>query len=322
MRTFIRWSGASLVSAGLLACGGGGGTAPPAGPTANITSTDYAASGDSASNATLSGLASLAVLDAGATAGVQSSNSRAEAFNASVQRLSMQKLVARAKSPTAQRAQALAVSTSSTPCDSGSLLFTFNEASFDTGTPGDTIHISSQNCVMVGEPVAGSLLATLTSFTSSATSESGGLTFVFSNFGVPGLSLNGNANVTFAFEPSTTTVTLVNQGLAVTVDNAAPVQWFHTVSFVANAAGSSISLSGLAGVSGGTVQFDQLTPFTLSMGQPSSGVLQLTGANGARVKIVAGAANFSYEYFAAGNSSSTPDATSAGLAFWRLAQAG
>lgn len=50
-------------------------------------------------------------------------------------------------------------------------------------------------------------------------------------------------------------------------------------------------------------------------GDPVSGVLQITGVNGGRVRIVAGSTRFNYEFYAPANSGSTPDATAAGLAY-------
>lgn len=308
----------------LVACGGGGGdggggssSAPqqPAGPnaaTANITSADFVGQSDGAARSAKSSFNSLSFIGGGSVQ-VNASTGRAEAFQTTTQRLAASRLLARSNP---DRAYTLAVRTETQPCDSGSLLLTINEASAAVNTVGDSVVVTSQNCVIGGQPVSGSLRLVLNAYSENASSASGAIGLTFTGFGVPALTLNGSVAATFSANVSGETLHLAFQGLTATASGTT-LQWFHAVddTYSASSGAETVSFSGFVGVNGGTVRFDQVTPFVLVGGDPVSGTLQITGANGGRVRIVAGSTRFSYEFYAAGNSGSTPDATAPGLAY-------
>lgn len=323
MYGFLKISAVSVLSATLLACGGGGGdsgSAAAAGPsaaTADINSTGYAGTADGAARSTLAGFSSLALFTGSGGVVTAAASTRALAFDATVQRLAMGKLIERSQTQAADRVKALALTTTTQACDSGSLLFSINEANATAPTPGDSITVTSQNCVVAAQTVSGSVKLTLSTYSATATTSSGTADVVFTGFGIPALSLTGNVGAQFAEDASNLTVKLGYQGLTVAAANAAPVQWFHTVDYSLDLATGSatVAFSGLVGVADGYVRLDQFAPFTLSSGQPSGGTLQLTGANGARVRIIAGTTRFTYAFYAAGNSGTTADATAQGLVY-------
>lgn len=306
----------------LMGCGGGGGdgggtggSQQPAAPnaaTANITAADFAGQSDSAARGAKSSLGSLSLFTGNGSV-VGAAASRAEAFQTTTQRMAASRLFAR-RDP--NRADTLAVSTQTEPCDSGSLLFTVNEASATTSTVGDTVTVTSQNCVVGGQAVGGSLRLVLNAYSATASSTSGAVGVTFTGFGVPALMLNGSVAAQYTESASGGSVTLSFQGLNAT-SAAGTLQWFHTVVYTGNASSGTetVVFSGLIGVNGGSVRFDQIAPFVLVGGDPASGTLQITGANGGRVRIVAGSTRFTYEFYAAGNNGSTPDATAPGLVY-------
>ena len=313
---------AGVLCAVLVACGGGGGDSGPAAPqqpatpsaaTANITSADFASQSDGAARSAKSSFSSLSVI-LGGDVSVNGANDRAQAFQTTTQRLAASVLLAR-RDP--NRAFALAVTTQTQPCDTGNLLFTINEASTTANTVGDSVTVTSQSCVVGGQAVSGSLQLVLTAYSETASAASGGLRLSFNSFGVPALTLNGTVAATFNVNASTEALQLTFQGLTAT-SGGTSLQWFHTVNdtYTASNGTETVSFAGFVGVNGGYVRFDQVTPFVLNAaGDPVSGVLQITGANGGRVRIVAGSTRFNYEFYAPGNSGSTPDATAAGLAY-------
>lgn len=321
----VKRSTAGVLCAVLVACGGGGGDgggagggsqqpATPNAATANIGSADYVATSDAASRSALSSFNSLSLLTGNGSV-VGASATRAQAFQTTTQRLAVARLLARSTAGD-DRAFTLAVRTVTQPCDSGSLLLTIDEASATANTVGDSITVTSQNCVVSGQPVSGSLRLTLTAYAASQTAASGAVTLAFNAFGVPALSLSGSVAGQFAENANGGTVRLSFQGLSASAGGNS-TQWFHTVDYAYSVASGAetVAFSGVVGVNGGYVRFDQVTPVVLVGGDPVSGVLQITGANGARVRISAGSTRFDYAYFAPGNTGSTPDATASGLAY-------
>lgn len=324
----IRATGAGVLCAGLLACGGAGGgdddaggspqPASPSAATADLTASRYAGQADTATQATGASVAAAALFtgDGSIVAAETAGPVRALRFDGKVQRLALHRLLDRQSAQRSGRARALAVTQRQEPCDSGSLLITLDAA--ESGdTVGDTVQVSSQGCVLDGQPVSGSVLATLTAYSESQSGSSGAATVDYSGFGVPELKFDGRVDAQISDDANAFAVTLRYRGLTVSGLLATPLQWFHTAAYrYGYGSGSeSIRFSGYAAVAGGYVELQQLVPFALDEGRPTDGTLQLVGANGARVKVHAGATRFGYEYFAAGNTGSVPDATAPGLAY-------
>lgn len=308
----------------LAACGGGGGGGSsddtPAGPqaaTADISGANYTDSADGAAAATTSGLRNLALFTdgsvvAGAAAG------RATAAAGGAQRLAMGKLLSRNQTQTSGRAQALAVFSDSEPCsDGGSLLFTFNEADPTTTTPGDSVTVTTQNCVEGGVPVVGGFKLTVSDYAETQTQVRVSFRLALDDFGAPELNFNGTVAIKLLESADTFTVQLAHHGVTASGAATAPVRWYHTVAYALDvgSGSESVSFSGFVGVDGGFVRLDQLSPFVLTAGQPGGGELQISGANGGRVIIVAGATRFDYEFYAAGNTGTVPDAMAPGLEY-------
>lgn len=307
-----------LLTALLAACGGGGGgdDGPPAGVTGNLTAGAYAAASDSAADTTLGSMDTLLLFVDSASPAAASA--RATAFGQSrngVQRLTERRAAAAGAAD--RRVGTLAVETVVEPCDTGTLTITISYATENVTTPGDFIRIASNNCVFEGEALSGSYTTTVTRYSESSTALSAGFTLAFNNFGSTTESLNGSAAVSLQATPTSEAVSIQYQGLTATFGSAS-VEWQHTVSFSASSTQApQAAFSGLIFAGNGFVSLLQVSPFTLDIntGYPTGGILQLTGANDGRVRLVAGSTRFTYQFFAPGNSGATPDASVPGRAY-------
>lgn len=308
----------------LAACGGGGGGGgssddTPEGPqaaTADISGVNYTRSADGAAAATTSGLGNLALFTGGGVVAGAATGRAAAAGGAP--RLAMGKLLSRNEAQASGRAHALAVFSDSEPCsDGGSLLFTLNEADPDTTTPGDSVTVTAQNCVEGGVPIVGGFKLTVSDYAETQTQVTVSFLLALDDFGVPELNFNGKVAVKLRDSTDSFTVRLAHQGVTASGTAVAPVQWYHTVAYSLDVGSGreTVSFSGFVGVNGGFVRLDQLSPFVLTAGQPGGGELQITGANGGRVIIVAGATRFDYEFYAASNTGTVPDAIAPGLEY-------
>lgn len=297
-----------LLTAALAACGGGGGGDDlPAGVTGDLTSGNYAAAGNTAAGTTINSLDAISLFLDDGSAAATSARSRA-----AVQRLTQRRLTAATAAD--RREGALAIEVTTEACEGGgSLTYTDDYATASTVTPGDTLSVVANNCVVDGETVTGSFLITVVRYVLSSTAVDAGFTLAFNNFGSTTERLNGSANIDVAATQTREVVTLRYQGLTATFDGAS-VEWRHTVEYSASTTQApQVVLSGLVQVGSGFVALRQVSPYTLAQtGYPSAGILELTGANGGRVRLVAGSTRFHTQFFAPGNSGSTPDASTPG----------
>lgn len=304
-----------LLTALLAACGGGGGDDDglPPGVTGDLTAGGLPAAGNTAAGTAL-GSADAVFLFVGADAVAPlSAGARPLAIaRASVQRLTERRATAAAAD---RRVDTLATETFVEPCTGGgNLTYVETFASAQTVTPGDTLSVTANSCVADGQTFTGSFLITVVSYAPTSTAVQASFTLNFNNFGSTLLRLNGSTAVNSAFTQTSDAVTLRFQGLTATFDGGT-IEWRHTVAYSASTTQApQVSFSGLVFAGNGFVLLTQVMPFTLNTvtGFPNGGILQLTGANGGRVRLIAGNTRFAYQFFAPGNSGGTPDATAVG----------
>lgn len=308
-----------LLTALLAACGGGGGgdDGPPAGVTADLSAGSYEAASTTAAGTTLGSLDAVALFAGDGAVAAASAGARPLAISrAAVQRLMPSRATIAA---TDRRVGTLAVTTSTEACPGGGSLTTAVDDADDseTLTANDTVRVTANNCVIEGETLTGSFQITVVRVVVSSSSEAATFTLAFNNFGSTLLRLNGSTSVDAAYTSTSEAVTLRYQGLTASFDGGS-IEWRHTVAYSASSSQApQVSFSGLIDVGNGFVALRQVSPFTLnaSTGYPNAGILELTGANGGRVRLVAGSARFTFQFFAPGNAGATPDVSVPGRVY-------
>lgn len=316
---------AAAALAALVGCGGGGGGGDADdGPTADLTAGGYAASADVAMSQTedssaLSSIVGMVSVESPASASRELAAARRPVtLLAAAQRRAVDRLLARTSGAAGLRERPQATSTSTVPCDSGDLVLSEVYAREGAATVGDTITVTSNACVVEGETLSGAMVLTLTRLRESSSQVSLSFDMVFDNFGSPSSRLDGAATASGTVTADSATITIAFDGVDVLDETAGALEWHHRVTWVDDGDGTStVSFAGLMAAGGGFVSIRQDAPFVLDLntGQPLSGGLTLTGSSGARVKVVAGTSRYQYQYFAAGNSGTTPDAQSDGLVY-------
>ena len=301
-----RWMALGVVSVLVAACGGGGGggggsdSATPTSATGDFSETTYSATADAAATTALNsgsidgftsvplGLsASGGAADLGSAAGV-----RAFVLQQAAGRHALE--------------QSLATDSETLSCGaSGTFKVTVTYSNPDTVQAGDKVSFVMNNCVFEpgDAPVNGSFTATFRSYTDE---DDNSMSIVFNDFGTADAMLDGKLVITSSQNGAQ--LTIAYEGLTATIDGES-VTWHHTISVGT----SGLSLGGFIEVDGDAYQLTEVEPFTLSgTGYPTSGTLRVTDAQGDRVEIVAGAEGFTYNFYAASNTTGTPTATMQG----------
>nr|WP_297354346.1 hypothetical protein [uncultured Caldimonas sp.] len=306
-----RWLAAGVLSALLVACGGGGGgddddgsgNAAPSSATGDFSQSNYATVADAAAvtalgSGELNSYSEIALNVSDAGSGVDLGSVMG------VRRFALEQLRTRNVLE-----QALATESMTEACDvSGSFHVSVTYKDANTVSPGDRISFTLTNCAFEpGEaPVNGSFTLTFVSYTDESNNS---VSIAFENFGAAGETVSGAVTVTTSQNGSM--VSVAAQGLTATFDGES-VTWYHTTTVTP----TTLSLNGFIVINGAAYQLTQASPFTLSVsGDPASGALVIRDADGDRVEIVAGATAFTYNFYAASNSTGTPTATVQGMAY-------
>lgn len=303
-----RWLAVGAIAALLAACGGGGGgggsdTAEPTEATGDFSESNYSATADAAATTALGsgsldsytnvqlGLATAGGgVDLGSVAGV-----RAFVLERGVARNTLE--------------QSLATDSETFACDvSGSFTLTVTYSDPEVVQAGDRVGFSMTNCVFESgdAPINGSFTGTFVSYTDD---DDNSMSIVFNDFGSADATLDGRLTITSSQNGAQ--LTIAYEGLTATLDGES-MTWYHTITVTSTA----LSLGGFIEVNGEVYELTQVAPFTLSAsGYPTSGTLRITDADGDRVEVVAGADRFTYNFYAASNTTSTPTATVQGRAY-------
>lgn len=302
----MRLAPVACVAALLLAGCGGGGDGAPATP--GFDASNYRAVAEPAAASLLATVGVAGALDGGlvseAPLALASAATRPDPI-ALLKRLGSQ------AAGTRERAQL--VEPVDMPCDGGgSITGSATVANTDVPTAGDTINLTANNCVVDGVAIAGGLDITVRSYGSTATSESGSLALNFRGFSAGGTALNGGATLSFDATEARTNVALSFSNATV-ASAGSSVTLNYTTTLATTASGTAVSVAGGLAMNGQAYTLTQPVPFGItSSGLNPGGTLQIQEALGARVRIVAGTDRFTYQYFAASNGGTTPDATSVG----------
>lgn len=202
------------------------------------------------------------------------------------------------------------------PCSGGgSVQGTVSFRNSDALSAGDSISLTAYNCVAEGVTVNGGVDVTVNSYSAGTNSESGRLTLNFRGFSAAGASLSGGATLNFSSSASQANVSVGFNNATVSM-NGASVGLNYTTSMLFSGSQPTVSLSGNINLGGHDYALSQPAPFVLSGSGLASGALQIReAAFGERVILRADADHFTYQYFSAGNTGSTPDHSSIGLAY-------
>ena len=315
----------TILAAALAACGGGGGD-DQGGSTssaAGIPTSASGATGDiTAANYTTVALQVRDVLDAGAGAAGAINpmgSTGGTAAGVSTASAAMRVLAAKATQTSFGRRAALsadgtnriqAVETITEACSGGGTAsLTFNDADNNQQlSAGDVVTISAANCTEEGDVINGQASVSILALSETQVS----MTMQFSNLRMNDETLNGSASLSVNFsgydftgQMSLTNVTLAKTGYPTV-----------KVSFVQNASYKDstriVATSNQGGVVFGNDAYwmSQIAPFQsyLYGNYPFAGSLAVTDKDGDRVVGVATTTSMRYEYYRAGNTSSTPDA--------------
>lgn len=310
MYSIKRWLCVSVACAALVACGGGGGgdgdddAGMPTQATGRFESSTYVATTDDAIRAVSGSLGSESDLLVPQVGAASSDMASAAAPQPSL--LTVTRNAARRTLDRRDIVRPQATDRYSEVCDSGRIDYISNYASATTVTPGDSIEVIFQSCVLAGETFTGSALFTVRSYRADSTSVSSTIDIAFRQFGSATLRLNGAASFTWLDASTSETTRVSFLGLTATTPQGSR-SWYHTVESILSSSGNErVSLSGFVQVGGQFYRLTQLTPFDIdTSGRPYSGRLSLTDAQGARVEIQATATRFVYSYYAPGATTPT-----------------
>lgn len=298
-------------AAGLLlsACGGGGDSGPaPTSP--GITATTYQEVAGSVSDSMLAvmaaadGLRGISSLE-GIQAAGQISSIPADPVGL------LRRLLDQGASG---REQAQATQTKPVSCPDGGYVDGSVSDADNNGrlSRGDSANLQFHGCVVDGMPINGALGISVTGYSAS----SGSLSLSFNGLSADGATLSGGAAVSFAI--GTVNTLSISLSDATFNDGGTAVRANYTVDVATSTGSSSVAVHGNVGVNGHDYVLTQPTSFTKLVGgslQPG-GVLQIReAAFGERVLVKADTGRFIYQYFSAGNTGSTPDASSTSAAY-------
>lgn len=184
-------------------------------------------------------------------------------------------------------------------------------------TPGDSLSLTADKCVAEGIAMDGGFDVTVSRYSATPSSESATLALNFRNLGAAGTLINGGAtlNVTgsatgFAMSVGFNNATVSKAGASIVLG--------YTFNWSTTAAGSTMWLGGDVTLGGHTYTLSQSPSerFRVQGGRITGGTLLIQESPfNERVRVKAGTSGFTYEYYSASNTGSTPDYSSAGLAY-------
>ena len=315
--SIAHWLGLTVLCVALAACGGGGGGGDhpsgnemPSAATGDFSTANYAGVADDVAHALIDSA------NSGETLGglVPQSAGASQATAATGALLDIEAFAARSFIRQHGHEQPLATQTTTQPCDTGHLALTATYADANTFTAGDSVTVTSVGCVLSGAAVTGSIRLVVDQFSETANGASARFSVTHNDFGTPSMRVNGTATLFIAADSTSETITLQFLGMT-TTKGSVQHRWYHSVTVSANSSGTTLSYGGFHLGPTGYFRLQQLQDFDISNGAPASGVLQVSDAQGDRLKIIAMGDHFRYELYLAGNAGSVPDASAEGLAF-------
>lgn len=318
MKRTLRAMLCGAAAGGLIACGGGGGGGGGSddGPSGNFSASDYQVTADLAAASVLAS----GSMDEQLEQALDDGGAAPSVHLHSIAGIRSFVLSTSAALPSDRERAQLTTSVSETSsCDhSGTLTIrmTFEvplviPPGFVLGRQaGDKVKVTADDCAFSpgDRPVNGGFTATFVSYVDDDDYK---LSLSFDQFGTDILQLDGTVRVTSA--GTTGSMTLAYRGLTATFEDST-VTWHHSVQTESGTAAQASFSGEFESTDGSTFDWVQTQPFVLSpaTGYPASGMLTLRDAQGDRVQIVAGAEGFIYHFYTAGNTSSTPTATTQG----------
>ena len=212
--------------------------------------------------------------------------------------------------------QALATQTETWPCDTGQFVITVDYLDQQTISAGDSVTVSSEQCVIAGEPVTGGIRMELREYTETISGIDARFEVTHHDFGTSALRVDGAASLRLTSDAQGQIMSVQYLGMTST-EGSVQRRWYHgvTISIHANPFSTQLSFGGFHLGANGYYQLQQLQPFDMSLGGPANGVVRVVDAQGDRVMLVLVGNLFRYEFYAAGNPGNVPDAAADGLAF-------
>lgn len=206
----------------------------------------------------------------------------------------------------------------SEPCRyGGSIAVNANFRDPDAITTGDSLSLTADKCLAEGIAVDGGLDVTVRSYSATQSSETAALALNFRNMVAAGTAINGGATMSvtdsatqFAMSVDFNNATVSKAGSSIVLD--------YTFNLSSTADGSTLWLDGNVMLGSHTYTLSQSPSerFTVQGGRINGGTLLIKESPfNERVLVKAGPNHFTYEYFSAGNTGGTPDASTAGLSY-------
>ncbi|MCW7539893.1 hypothetical protein OOT46_18825 [Aquabacterium sp. A7-Y] len=301
----------------LAACGGGddrGGDArePNGGVDGDLRAESFIATADTAME-TLQSSASLSSLVLSASPATVGTVSRRTARRHPL--YALHRLVADPLAGRVARKQAVGSFTDydESYCDSGRLLIAVEYGS-DTGhTVGDHTTVTSDACVVNGNPVVGRITGTLTAFRKgSNNSVQATVNVDFAAFGHGQFRADGRTIVDLSYpENGDSHFVLAYEDFRIGAGPAART-WRHrvTLSYLYQAEATTMSFAGTVLIDGRRYEVSQEQAFELGEEEfPTRGLLRMRDADGDRLEVQAEGSWLSYRLFLARNAGSRPDAS-------------